>query len=221
MSAVLQEHEFEAAHGLPEVLPAGERMLWQGSPHWPAVARDILHGRKLALYFGVLLLWRGAVVMADGGSAWQAALAVATPLPLALFTLGLVLALAWLIARTTVYSLTDRRVVMRIGIVLSLTFNLPYRQIVAASVRGRADGSGDIALTLAPGERIAYLHLWPHARPWQLERTQPMLRALADVRPVAGVLSRTLAEASGQPPLRPVAVAPSEPAPFPPQAHAA
>ena len=26
------EHEFEAAHGLPEALPAGERLRWQGAP---------------------------------------------------------------------------------------------------------------------------------------------------------------------------------------------
>ena len=26
------EHEFEAAHGLPEPLPRGERVLWQGAP---------------------------------------------------------------------------------------------------------------------------------------------------------------------------------------------
>jgi Bacterial PH domain len=212
------EHEFEAAHGLPEALPAGEQLLWQGSPHWLGLAQDVFHLNKLALYFGLLLVWRGANVLADGGGPLQAALALAFPLPLAVAALGLVLALAWLTARTTVYTVTSRRVVMRIGIVLSLSFNLPLRQIAAAALRSRGKQRGDIALTLAPGERIAYLHLWPHARPWHLKRTQPMLRALPEVQPVAELLARALAAAAGQAPVRPMITAPAEPAALQPQA---
>ena len=35
------EHEFEAALGLPEPLPAGETILWQGVPSWTAMARSL------------------------------------------------------------------------------------------------------------------------------------------------------------------------------------
>ena len=38
-----------------------------------------------------------------------------------------------------------------------------------------SDGAGDIALTLLPGQRIAYMVLWPHARPWRLAKAQPVL----------------------------------------------
>jgi Bacterial PH domain len=212
------EHEFEATNGLPEALPAGEQLLWQGSPQWLGLAKDVFHLNKLAMYFGLLLLWRGAGVLADGGGALQAALAVATPLPLAAVAIGLVLALAWLTARTTVYTVTNRRVVMRIGIVLSLSFNLPLRQIAAAALRTRGKRRGDIALTLAPGERIAYLHLWPHARPWHLKQTQPMLRALPDVQPVAELLARALAQAAAQAPVRPAVAVATAPAALQPQA---
>ncbi len=59
---------------------------------------------------------------------------------------------------------------MRIGIVLTITFNLPLSQIEAAGLHAHADGSGDIASACSTGtDRIAYLHLWPHARPWQPE----------------------------------------------------
>jgi hypothetical protein len=47
---------------------------------------------------------------------------------------------------------------------------------------------GDIAIELDGPDRIAYLHLWPHARPWELNRPQPMLRALADVAAVGSLL---------------------------------
>ena len=38
----LHEHEFEAAPGLPEKLPQGERILWQGAPDALALARAAL-----------------------------------------------------------------------------------------------------------------------------------------------------------------------------------
>ena len=84
--------------------------------------------------------------------------------------------------------------VSRVGIVLSITFNLPFAQIAAASWRPRGRG-GDIVLSLAGSDRIAYLHLWPHARPWRLKRTEPMLRALADAPAVAAQLAQALQQA--------------------------
>ena len=183
------EHELEAAPGLPEPLPPGERLLWQGSPDWRALARDALHWRKLALYFTLLLGWRGLASAADGGTPTEVLGAMAGGLPLALLGLGLVALIGWLMARTAVYTITDRRVVMRIGVVLSVSFNLPLSQVVAADLRLRRDGSGDIALALAPGPRIAYLHLWPHVRPWRLQHAQPMLRALPDARAVGALLA--------------------------------
>ena len=167
----------------PRPLPAGETLLWQGSPDWRMLARRAFHLRKLALYFAALVVLRAAFVLGDGGSArrrrcarrcgrwrWPA------------LALGLVALMAWLSARATVYTLTDKRVVMRIGIVLTLTFNLPFKRIAAAGLHLDADGSGDLPLTLLPGDRIAYLHLWPHARPWRLARPEPMLRSVPEAQ---------------------------------------
>ena len=192
------EHEFEAELGLPEPLPRGERLLWQGSPDWRVLAREALHTRALSIYFGVLLAWRGATVLANGGSLLDAGEAVLWLLPLAVLAIAVLSLLAWLIARTSVYTVTDKRVVMRIGVVLSITFNLPYAKIESAGLRLNAkDGSGDLTLVLDDADRIANAHLWPHARPWQVKRTQPMLRALPDARAVAAVLSAALADSAG------------------------
>ena len=49
------EHEFEAAPGLPEALPAGERILWQGSPDWKLLAAEAFHVRRLSLYFALMI----------------------------------------------------------------------------------------------------------------------------------------------------------------------
>jgi hypothetical protein len=193
------EHEFEPQLGLPEPLPPSETILWQGAPDWRALARRTFHVRKLAVYFGAILAIRAGLQASDGTPAGVLLLDAAKLAPLALAAIGMAALAAWLTARTTVYTITDRRVVMRVGIVLSLTFNLPMRRIEAAGLRRDPDGSGDIPLTIGASDKIAYVHLWPHARPWQVARPQPMLRGLVDVDAVAGVLATAWAAANGTP----------------------
>lgn len=186
------EHEFEPVRGLPDQLPAGETLLWQGSPDWRRLAIEAFHLRALAVYFTLMLTWRAGSVLADGGTVAQALASLAWPLPLALTGLALVAALAWLSARTTVYTITNRRVVMRLGIVLSISFNIPLRRIESASLHRADRGHGDICVLITQPQRIAYLHLWPHARPWQVKRTQPMMRSVTDVSVPAQVLADAL-----------------------------
>lgn len=191
MSAPAHEHEFEAAHGLPEQLPAGEKIIWQGAPDWPTLAVQVMHVRTLAIYFAAMLLWRGGTVWSETTSLVAVLQSIALPLPLALLALGLLATFAWLTSRTTVYTLTNQRVVMRIGIVLSVTFNLPHRMIESVNIRNNANGTGDVALLLAESDKIAYGNLWPHARPWRVKRTEPMLRAV----PQSAVVGQLLASA--------------------------
>lgn len=191
-----REHELEPEFGLPEALPAGERILWQGQPQAALVARRIFHLPALAVYFSLMLAWRVAVQVHDG-SAWYEALRGTLGLALLAATaLAIVATLARLTARTTVYTLTDKRVVMRIGIVLTVTYNLPLRQIDGANLLSLKDGCGEIALALRGDTRIAVLHLWPHARPWHFTRPQPMLRCLSDAQAVAARLTQAWAAAN-------------------------
>ena len=184
------EHEFEAVHGLPAALPAGEHIIWQGSPDVASFARNAFHIRALTGYFALLLILRGVFAIADGASYIEALRSEAPLFALALIGLGLVWLLAYLASRSAVYTLTDRRIVMRIGIVLSVTFNLPLKTLTSAGLKVNSDGTGDIPLSLQSEFNIAYLHLWPHARPWQLRHTQPMFRSIANVERVATLLTK-------------------------------
>lgn len=192
------EHEFEPVRGLPEELPAGEQVLWQGSPDWKLLARRAFHLRKLVLYFAALVVLR-LVVMA-GGTATAGAMAVSAlwMLLLGATAIGLLAVVAWLSARGAVYTITSQRVVMRVGIVLTLSFNIPFKRIAAAGLHLEAEGAGDIPLTLSGEDRIAWLHLWPHARPWRLARPEPMLRCVPQAAEVAQVLATAWAQATGQ-----------------------
>jgi hypothetical protein len=143
-----------------------------------------------------MLAWRVAVQVHDG-AAWHEALRGTVALALlAAVALTIVATLARLTASTTAYTLTNKRVVMRIGIVLTVTYNLPLRQIDGANLLPLKAGSGEISLALRGDTRIAVLHLWPHARPWHYTRPQPMLRCLADAEAVATRLTQAWAEAN-------------------------
>jgi len=201
-----QEVEFEPQPGLPERLPAGEKMLWQGAPDpWHLTVRT-LHWRKLAIYFAVLLVWRGGAAISEGAGLGEALRGLG---PLS-FAFGVALAilgtLGWLAARTAAYTLTDRRIVMRIGIVLSVSFNLPLTRIEAADLKPMRNGFGDLALASDPAVRIGWLHLWPHVRPWHVRRPQPSLRCIPEADKVAALLSSAWSQANAAP-ARPAASA--------------
>jgi hypothetical protein len=183
------EHEFEPQYGLPERLPTGEAIVWQGSPVWLDLAKQVFHVHKIALYFGIILILRGWYQWGVGAS-WQTILASIVMLaPLFGIALGCLYLLAYYSAKTTVYTITSKRVVMRIGIVLSVTYNIPFKEIFAANLVKSSSQASSIVLRLKPGTRIAYLQLWPHVRPWMLRYPQPMLRNLASAEAVAAVLA--------------------------------
>jgi hypothetical protein len=177
-------------------LPRDELVLWQGRPQWHSLAVRAFHVRKVAIYFGGLVLWHLVSQWNDGASAIAAILSASWTLLPASGAIGALLFLAWLFSRTTRYTITNRRIVMRIGVALPLTLNVPFRIIASASLKAYPDGTGDLPVELNGKERVAYVVLWPHARPWRLARTQPMLRCVADASRVAEILARAVAAAS-------------------------
>lgn len=188
------EHEFEAVPGLPEALPTGEHILWQGQPDRRALASSVFYLPAVGLYFVVMLAARAWWLLQEPLGALAFAKAFAPALFLSALGYGLIAGLAWFSWNTTLYTLTNRRVVMRIGIVLTVTFNIPLRAVVAADWAQKKGNNprsvGDIALQLDTSSKIAYFHLWPHARPWKLQHPQPMLRRIADSERVASILAQ-------------------------------
>ena len=222
------EHEWEAAPGLPAPLPGGETVLWQGAPDWRQLALHAFHVRKIGLYFLAMLGIQAAFLLEmgqHGADLWR-------PLSVSALTaamaLGMLTGVAWFAGRTALYTLTTERVVLRIGIVLTLTFNLPYRRIAAASVRRYGQRSLDIALKLYPQDRIGWFHLWPHQRAWQLSHPEPTLRCLPEGEAVSSLLLQQWQRvhageavvtaqpaAAASPTIRPIAVASRSTSPRP------
>ena len=187
----MPEHDGEPELGLPEALPKDEHLIWQGSPDWKAMARDVFHVQKIAIYFCIIVGIRMAVVGSEEGFL-PAVMAALWLLPLIIFALGILTLMAYLSARDTMYTITDKRLVMRIGIALTLSYNIPLRLVSAAGLHLRKDGTGDIPLNLTLGNKIGYINLWPHARPWRIANPEPMLRCLPNVKQAAEKLASAL-----------------------------
>lgn len=189
---VMGESDDMPTPGLPEPLPAGEHILWQGAPDWRSLAIRAFHARKVAIYCIVLMAWHFYGRLYDGYSVAMALDALMIPVLLTIAVTALLAGLAWLSARTTVYTITNRRIVMRAGIALTLDINIPFKRLAEGNLALHRDGTGDVILKIAGNERIAYAHLWPHARRWRFRRPEPMLRCIPDPHEAAEILGRAV-----------------------------
>ena len=194
----MREHLYEPIQGLPDKLPEGERVLWQGSPDWKALAVNAMHVRAIAIYFAILAIWRLIETNHDGVPLLEAAWLVGLLVGLGVAAIALLAGYAWLVQQTTIYTITDRRVVMRFGVALPMTINLPFAKVDAAAFRQHRRDIGDITLALRDDKRPLYFVMWPHVRPWRIFTPEPMIRCVADGHHAAELLSAALAQYVGQ-----------------------
>jgi Bacterial PH domain len=196
---VSDDFDTEPVPGLPELLPEGETMLWQGSPDWKSLARGVMHADLAAGYFGILLAWPFVAATIWDQPMTEAIAGSARTAIIATIAIGLLCLIAWLMSRTTIYTITNRRVVMRYGIALPMTINLPFTAISAAALNSHKNGTGDIALSVTGPLKLAYLNLWPNARPWHVSKTEPAMRSVPNGIEVATLLAQAMSGATVRP----------------------
>ena len=179
----------ETIRGLPQPLPRGESVLWQGSPNWLTFAVHALHVRFVLAWFALMTVWRVAASMASGAPvSEQVGLAMNAAI-LCAVALAILFALSWAIARSAIFTITEKRVVMRFGVAIRKYVNLPLSKVVSADVRSLGGTKGDIALTVKGPGKVGYIYLWPFVRPMKLAPCYPLLRSLPDATTAARILS--------------------------------
>ena len=178
----MSEYANEPVRGLPGLLPEGEHILWQSAPDWKQLVLNALHIRIAALYFATIVGW--AIISGDMSTATGVSL-------LGSAVIAICLAFAWGVSRTTLYTLTNKRIVLRIGVALNKCVNLPLAQIETADLKMLGHGHGSIVLSLKGAPKLGYIMLWPHARSLRFVRPQPMLRAIPDAQNFARLLFKT------------------------------
>jgi hypothetical protein len=190
------KQDFNQFKELPAPLPAGERVIWQGKPSFKGLALRSFHIREVAIYFGLLMMWKLWWNWSHGTSLAEALTSVLWLIPPAISAIAVLAGLAWLFRRAACYTITTKRVLFQFGVALPMTMNIPLSKISNAALKTYRDGSGDIPLGLSDSNRVSYVLLWPHIRPWRLRTPEPMLRAVPDAAIAAARLSEAL---TGQP----------------------
>ena len=185
----MSEDDFavEPIEGLPELLPKGEVILWQGRPNWLRLTIESLNLWWVIGYFGLLAAWRFLTVIyyMPLGTAFSASIPF---LFVAAFVGLLLCGVGYIQAKETLYTITNRRVVMRIGAALTLTLNLPFTKIDNAAVAKKRGGFGNIAFETSGDTKFSYFVLWPHARSWYFGKPQPTLKCIPDIEKVSSIL---------------------------------
>ncbi|MBZ4021376.1 hypothetical protein CKO11_02725 [Rhodobacter sp. TJ_12] len=185
------DFDFEPQPGIPAPLPEGEEILWQGSPDMWALAREAFKIRWLTGYMVLLAFWRGYVIWSESGLA----MALPTLVLYLIFALGtylLLLLLAYVQSRATIYTLTSARAILRVGAALQVTFTVPYKVIEVAALglnKRSKKGIGTLALQVPEDMRLSYTVLWPSARPWHIRKPQPAFRCIPEAEKVARILA--------------------------------
>ncbi|MEM9704645.1 MAG: photosynthetic complex putative assembly protein PuhB [Pseudomonadota bacterium] len=183
----------EPFKGLPEDLPEGEKVLWQGKPNALALAFQAFHLRLIIGYFAVMTVWRlvSKTSTAEVAAGELASIAV-TSAAICALSLLLLYGLAALMANSTVYTLTTRRVVLRYGVAIRKYVNMPFTGIKSVSIQKNGNGVGNLSLLAMRPAPVPYLHLWPHVRPLRLANAEPMLRAVDGVEAVGARLAAAM-----------------------------
>lgn len=187
----MSESDLQPPEGLPAPLPDGERVLWQRSPEWWPYARRVFQCGRIAFYFLLLIGWIAGSAYVESGELAAVLRSLSWALPPAIGVLLILALLGWMYARTTVYTVTDKRIVIKSGLAFPAMVNLPFSRIDSADLKVYADDTGDIELTLR-GARVLYSMLWPNVRLLRIGQPKPVMRALASPREAAEALGSAL-----------------------------
>ena len=185
----MSEDDFavEPIEGLPELLPKGEVILWQGRPNWLQLTIESLNLWWIIGYFGLLATWRLLTVI--DYMPLGTAISVIIPFLFIAAAAGLLLCIVGYVqAKATLYTITNKRVVMRIGAALTITLNLPFTKIDNAAVAKKRGDFGNIAFETSGSTKFSYFVLWPHARSWHFGKPQPTLRCIPEIEKVSSIL---------------------------------
>jgi hypothetical protein len=194
----MSEYEFEPVRGVPGDLPEGEKILWQGAPHWARLAVDAFKIGWVSIYFLALIGWRAGDAIVSGQPISVVITQAVSVIPLACIAVLILTGLAWINARSTVYTLTNKRIVMRFGAALTKAINIPYSIVESAVADVKPNGSGTVAVKLVAPNRIPLLLLWPHRRPKTFRQPEPAFRSLKDASTCAPILAQALRIAHAQ-----------------------
>ena len=182
----------EPVRGMPDQLPDGETVLWQGRPSATALAFNAFRLRWVIGYFVVMTMYRLANLSTNGAEPSQLTNAVVTSVLFAAAAITLIFGLAYAMSRAAIFTITNQRVVLRYGAAIRKYVNIPFSKMESAQLKRKSVRVGDISFQLTGPGQPPYLHLWPFARPFKYSKPQPMMRGIKEPEQVAELLARAV-----------------------------
>ncbi|MCR9270321.1 MAG: photosynthetic complex putative assembly protein PuhB [Hyphomonadaceae bacterium] len=182
----------EPVRGMPDKLPEGESILWQGRPSATALAFGAFRLRWVLGYFVVMTVFRLANLSATGAESGALTNVVSSSLMFAMVAVALILGLSYAMSRAAIFTITNHRVVLRYGAAIRKYVNVPFSKMASAQLKRKSPRIGDISFQLSGPGQPPYLHLWPFARPFKFSKPQPMMRGIKDPQEVAEILARAV-----------------------------
>ena len=113
-----EDERAEPTPGLPQLLPSGERIIWQGKPDPIAFVRHVFHPGWVAVVIAAFASWRIASITARGGGADAVVAIASTTVISALVGFAILVAIGWLMARSAIFTNTDNRILLRYGVAI-------------------------------------------------------------------------------------------------------
>ena len=182
--------KFEAPKNILDAIPDGESILWKGKPSLWGFSWNLFGLKWITFYLSILSVVSIARFFA---SDFHTAFYIDF-LPFFLsgiFGSIILIGLAAIQAYSTVYIITENRVIIKTGAALSFLISMPFKKIKEVNLQKRGASIGTISFELFSKKRVPYISCWPSVRPWKFKKTQPAFSCVGSVDEVATILRKT------------------------------
>ena len=182
--------KFEAPKNILDAIPNGESILWKGRPSLWGFSWNLFGLKWITLYLSMLSIVSVARFFAS--DFYTAFYVDFLPFFLSgIFASIILIGLAATQTYSTVYIITENRVIIKTGAALSFLISMPFKMIKEVNLQKRGASIGTISFELLSEKRVPYISCWPSVRPWKFKRTQPAFSCIGSVDEVATILRKT------------------------------
>ena len=182
--------KFEAPKNILDAIPNGESILWKGRPSLWGFSWNLFGLKWITLYLSMLSIVSVARIFAS--DFYTAFYVDFLPFFLSgIFASIILIGLAATQTYSTVYIITENRVIIKTGAALSFLISMPFKKIKEVNLQKRGVSIGTISFELLSEKRVPYISCWPSVRPWKFKRTQPAFSCIGSVDEVATILRKT------------------------------
>ena len=183
--------KFEVHKNILDAIPEGESILWKGKPSFWGFSWYFFGLKLLAFYLIILsVVFAARLTVTDFFTAF-----VVDFLPFLLsgiLTSCILMALAKIQSQSSLYIITENRVIIKSGAALSFLISMPFKKIKAVNLQKRKGSLGTISFELNSGKRVPYISCWPSVRPWRFKNTEPAFSCIENVDEVATILRKSV-----------------------------